>query len=79
MRERSTLRVLVLSTLITFGVGLLAVLFQLLQSISVSRTTGIGFGAGGFSERFIAITAIGLPIVFALVYFLLSPKKPSRA
>jgi hypothetical protein len=79
MRERSILRVLVLSTLITFGVGLLALLFELLRSISISRTSGIGFAAGGVSEKFIALMAIGLPIVFALVYSLLTPKKTSSA
>jgi hypothetical protein len=79
MARRSILRVLVLSTLITFGVGVLALLFELLRSISISLTSGIGFAAGGLSEKFIALMAIGLPIVFALVYFLLTPKKPSPA
>jgi hypothetical protein len=77
MRERSVFRVLVLSSLITFGIGLVVVLFELLQSISVSRMSGIGLAAGGFSEKFIALMVIGLPVVFALVYFLLSPKRLS--
>lgn len=79
MPERSTFKVLLLSFVITISVAVIAVLFQLLQSISVSRTSGIGLAAGGFSEKFIALMIIGLPVVFALIYFLLRPKKLSPA
>lgn len=79
MRERSFLRVLVLSLLITLCVAVVVVLFELLRSISFGLTSGIGIAAGGFSEKFIAFVVIGLPVVFALVYFLLSPRKVKSA
>jgi hypothetical protein len=79
MRQRSLFKVLILCSLITLTVALIAVLVELWRSLSFGMTSGIGFVAGGFSEMFIALMVIGLPVVFALTYFLLTPKGPGRA
>lgn len=79
MRERGSLRVLTLSLLITLGIAAVAVLFELFRSISLSLTSGIAVGVGGFSEKFIAFMVIGSPVVFALAYFLLTPRKVTSA
>jgi hypothetical protein len=75
MRERSLIRVLTLSLLITLCIAVVAILFELFRSMSLSLTSGIGIGVGGFSEKFIALIVIGSPVVFALAYFFLRPRK----
>lgn len=78
MRESSTLKIIVLSLLVTLSLAITATFIALVASSNVSGTFGIGgerggIGtvAGGVSGRFVASLIIALPVIFLLVVLLL--------
>ncbi len=69
--RKTTFKVFLLSLFITFSFVVGGVLIELFRSLSLSITSGIALGAGGFSWQFLMVMVFGISAVFVLSYLAL--------